>query len=216
MSLELSRVIEEDKISEYAEAIISIFSVPRVIERVDAITVFPGLGEWWRVRDAIESWEKPSTVARHLLVAGYNNREVSYEELTLERLRKPPYILQKEKGFRYTPHAEHTKEQTDWVVTQAQSLDIQSLALFVSPYHMTRAYLTLLKSFLVSDLQIPLIPMPVRMSPDTQIPDTKVEAWQMVPGEMQRIGYYQDAGHVATFAELRAYLARLWQQPILQ
>ena len=153
----MSRLVEEDKISEYASAVIAIFSVPRVIERVDAITVFPGLGEWWRVKDAINAWEKPSMVARHLLVVGYNNREVSYEELTLERLRKRPYYMQKDEGFHYTPHAEHTKEQADWVFGQTQTLDIRSQALFVSPYHLTRAYMTLLKSFLVNDIQIPLV-----------------------------------------------------------
>ena len=50
--------------------------------------------------------------------------------------------------------------------------------------------------------------MPV--SPDTATPETQATAYDLLPGEAERILTYMDKGWVATLEELQGYLQWLW------
>lgn len=192
-----------------------ILSVPRPIQTIDAFVVLPGMGEFWRVRDAIIYWEKKiicSYQVRFLIITGHNKREKTSETIDIERLKKCPYELTHIKRVICGGHAEHTKEQTDWVCKKVQELGIKSIALFASPYHIVRAYLTLLKSVLNMESEnfLPIIPVPTPVAPGTIIPETGTSAWEMVPGEVKRIIEYQKKGDVASLGELKDYIEELW------
>lgn len=210
------RVVAHDSASELVAVTMGVYSVPRVIERVDALVTFPGLGEWWRVREAIRWWQREDVAARFLLITGHNTRERTSVILDQQRLRQPPFSLERVEGVYFAIHAEHTREQAEWVVDQTRQLGIVSLALFVSPYHLVRAYLTLLKAYLKrGGSPLVMIPAPVSIPPSTLIPETAVDAWAMVSGEVGRIVKYQRKGDVATLQELQDYLNWLWTQPIV-
>ena len=91
-----------------------------------------------------------------------------------------------------------------------EALGITSLALTVSPYHLPRVYLTVLKALSRSGIRVPLIPDPVPVSPDTAAPETQATAYDLLPGEAERILRYMNKGWVATFEELQRYLQWLW------
>ena len=57
---------------------------------------------------------------------------------------------------------------------------------------------------------IPLIPVPVAISPSELIPESGIDAWASVAGELVRILKYQASGHVATYQELKDYLSWFW------
>ena len=208
----LDRVVE-GKISDVAAAMtMMLFSLPRAEARADAIVVMPGLGEWWRLTHAIRLWESGTSRARHLLIAGHNQREKTAIPLTLDRLGESPFHLKKSRGVIAEVHAERSRGQAEWIFRQVQELHISSCALFVSNYHLLRAYCTLLKTFSRHGLLIPVIPAPICISPDTFVPETGVAAWEMVQGELNRLVLYQAKGDVATYQELRQYLTWLWEQ----
>lgn len=58
MTTNISRVVEGDRSSKLDAMTMAVYSVPRLIEKVDALATFPGMGEWWRVIDAIRWWQE--------------------------------------------------------------------------------------------------------------------------------------------------------------
>ena len=215
MDRQVERIVDRDNSADVCAMAMMLYSLPRPIERVDGMAVMPGLGEVWRLADAVKAWERSKT-ARSLIVASTYREEKTQIQPTLENMSQPPVNLRKTEGVHIQDHAHHTKEQVDWLVGKVAELELKSLALFVSPFHMLRAYCTLLKAFdRAQQPMIPIIPMLVAVAPDTVIPETGVDAWGMVAGEIKRIAVYQDQGDVATYEELRDYLTWLWQQPLL-
>lgn len=208
----MNRVIRGDKSSDIIAMTMMLYGLPRVIRRADAIVVLPGLGEMWRLTDAIRAWEHNAPAARYLLITGHNQREKTWVHFTLDNLN-----LKRRDGVYIEAHAEHTKEQAEWIIGKVQDLKISSLALFVSPYHLLRAYCTILRTFIRLDVpNVPMIPIPVAISPDTTIPEINVDAWEMVKGEVKRLIAYQEKDDVATYRELRDYLSWLWKHHLLQ
>ena len=193
-----------------------ILSIPLVLlQRVRAFIVFPGVGEIWRIGDAVAWWENKENVrAEFFLIPGMNLRERTAITLNVEVL-KEKFGLVREENVIIRPHAEHTKDQAEWAREKIEEYGISSIALFVSPYHITRAYLTLLKSLLNKKIFIPIIPVPAYVAPHVEIPETGVNAWEMIPGEVERIEDYQKKGDTATFEELQNYLDQFWKSNIV-
>ncbi len=171
------------------------------------------MGEHWRVTQAVALWERLTSV-RYLLVAGYNRSEKICQPLTLERLHAE-FGLRRESGVISQIHTQNTKTQSDWVATQVREHAIESVGFCTAPYHIVRAYLTLLKSLLVDGTRIPLLSIPTAVGLEANIPELNISAWELISGEAERVLRYQETGHVATLDELRDYLAWLWQQPLL-
>jgi len=182
---------------------------PAAADRVDALVVAIGQGEERRLTQAIRRWERNPRL-RHLLVANGNPAEQTYREITLDYLRG--LGLRRTDGVRRQPEpAPNTGLQAGWIADQVRELGIGSLALTVSPYHLPRAYLTVLSELNRRGLRLPVIPAPVAVAPHEPIPETGATAYDLVPGEAKRILDYAAEGWVATPAELRRYLTWLWQ-----
>lgn len=189
---------------------IQVLTMPKPFDfKPDAIVGHAGMGEVWRIQDPILEYEF-SDSAKFLLMAGLCVKEKCYEELTVENLTKPPYNLQKTEGMFAQPNALHTKDQMDWIIARVNELKISQLLFMSSPYHLVRAYLTLLKSWLdLGSHPVIMIPKPLAMSSAIILPENGETARAMIPGEMRRIFEYQEKGDVATLSELEAYIDRI-------
>ncbi len=192
-----------------------VYSIPQdVAYRTDAITVMPGLGEHWRVTDAVDAWEStPAPRARYLLISGTNSAETSQDIYTLENLQEDPVFLHRVEGVRVQGHADNAPHQAEWLADQVEELGVTSAAVYVSPYHLLRATLTIAKTFKTRGLgNVPVYPIPVAVPPDTIVPETGKNSWQSVPGENERIRKYSEPPfeNVMTLPELQDYVRFLW------
>ena len=213
MSKEISRIVPGDEVSELFSIATFVLTIPWLISRAEALVVFPGMGEDWRVTMAKRWWSQENTPARFLIIAGHNHNEKTTKILTPEVLRRPPFNLEKLEGVLIEGEVSNTKEQALQVLARVREFNLKSLALFTSPYHLPRAYLTLLKIFLKANSpEIAIIPAPVMISPDITIPELRTSAWEAFAGEARRIKEYQAKGDVATLNELRGYLVWLWRE----
>lgn len=216
MNRMIPRVIDDNPIHEAAIATMMIYSVGCDLNKIDAIVVFPGMGEEWRLLKAVKIWNKHRNITR-LLVGGMYRGEGTYTEVTIETLRHLSTPIQREAGVIFQDTANYTKQQTDWVVEQISKYDISNVGLIISPYHLLRAYCTLIHSMKeFNHSYIPIIPIPVQVAPSVIIPETGVDAWRMASGEYERMEKYQQKGDVATYDEVRGYLAWLWKSPIVK
>ncbi len=207
------RVVDADSSSQLFTMAHLIESIPAPLDKVDAVIVMPGLGEHVRLIAAVNAWEAHKQT-RHLLVAGTNDIETTQPQPSLDYLKGEPVFLRRTNGVVAQVAAEHTRDQTEWLVDQLQPHSIKSAALFVTHWHLPRAYGTLLKSMLDRELKIPVFPVAVGTSPDAIVPETQQTVSVMSAGEAQRIVKYQGLGHVASLAELHDNLAWLWKQDI--
>ncbi|MDD5031652.1 MAG: ElyC/SanA/YdcF family protein [Patescibacteria group bacterium] len=216
MSDKIGRIIPGNEASDFFSLATFILTIPDVTVYVDALAVFPGMGEDERLTSAIINWqlsmmEPVKTFHRHLIIAGHNHDEKTTKILTLDALKRPPFDLKRTDGVIIEEEAKNTKEQARQVLTRVKQFNLKSLALFASPFHLPRAYLTLLKTFIKAGLkEVAIIPGQVCKSPGSIIPEFGTTAWEAVAGEAQRIIKYQGKGDVATLNELREYLAWLW------
>ncbi|MFG3697045.1 hypothetical protein ACGF5C_03870 [Micromonospora sp. NPDC047620] len=211
------RVVAEEDLAGFTagqcvgvmKALTVILTLPQsAADHVDALVVATGQGEEWRLTHAIRNWEA-NPALRYLLVANGNPDEETYVEITLDYLRS--LGLRRTNGvFLQADPAPNTGLQAAWIVNQVQARRIASLALAVSPYHLARVYLTVLKAFTRTGLRLPMIPLPVAVPPDTSVPETGATAYDLVPGEIKRILNYMDNGWVATPEEVQQYLQWLW------
>lgn len=202
----MDRVIEKDEIGTIASLIIQVLTIP-IPEtfQPDALVTIPGMGETWRVLQPLKEWEK--STAEHFLLAGMYWGEQQFEELSMELLKQSPYNLKRTENVHTQLSARHTKAQTDWIIRRASKLEITSFIFYAPTYHITRAYLTLLKSLIQSEIKpVIMIPKPIVMSPNVIIPEANAQARSLIPGEIERIKIYQEKGDVATLDELENYL----------
>ncbi len=193
-----------------------LYSLPDPLQAPDAIGVLTGLGERWRLIEAIDMFNNTLEVS-HLVITGSCCRgEKGWFDMNLDSLSKAPYNLHRTEGVSIQTEASNAREQAEWIVGVIRDQDIKSMSLFVSPYHLLRGYCTVLAALRRQNyLQFPLLPFPVTVSPSTLVPETGNSAWDSVAGEVERILKYQEWGDVATLLELRAYLDWLWTHPLI-
>jgi hypothetical protein len=177
---------------------------------VDAVAVPTGQGEESRIADAIQLWEDGHT-GRHLLIANGNPAERTYVPITRDYLhglglrRHPGVHIQAEP-------APNTGLQAAWIAEQVRRLGITSLLLAVTPYHLPRAYLTVLKALHATGVRIPVLPYPIAVAPQATAPETGVAHRDLWPGEAHRIVQYTGHGWVAGIEEFRKYQRWLWHR----
>lgn len=205
-----ARIVEDGTNYDLAASAVDIFTLPSyLVDSVDAIVVLPGQGEWPRLRTAIRAWEANPGV-RYLLVAGHTQTEEEYEVLTVDRLAD--FGLTRREGVIIEAHAWHTKEQADWLARKVEELGVTSLALCASSYHLLRAYRTMLMGFIRNHVdEVPMIPLPVPVSPGTISPLNGVPQDMLINGELDRILKYEPQGDVADLSTLQGYLRWMWR-----
>jgi hypothetical protein len=207
------RLVESNENSQLFTITHSILTFPVSYSQFESLAVMPGLGEDSRVIKAIRIWEDNPHL-RYLLVCGTNKSEVIQSQLSLDRLKEEPFLLRRVESVLTQVEAVHTREQTDWIIKHVETNNLTSLGLVVSHWHMTRAYLAILKSMLNAGVQIPIFPIVVSSSPETVIPEMKAKIKDLSAGEAERIKKYQEIGQIAYFDELMQYLEWLWSQDI--
>ncbi|WP_433064611.1 hypothetical protein [Dactylosporangium sp. CS-033363] len=215
--MSIARLVDADELAGYPpdrlldvmRAVTMILTLPAAAaQRAEGLAVLTGQGETWRLRHAIADWEA-NPARRHLLIATTNEAERTSVPVTLAALRA--LGLRRTAGVQIQPvPAAHTGVQAEWLAERADAHGIAGLALAVSPYHLPRAYLTVLRACERRGLRVALLPSPTPVAPATPVPETGATAWDLVPGELRRILEYTDRGWIAAPAELRRYLDRLW------
>jgi len=171
----------------------------------DALVATAGMDETEAISLPIEVWQK--SVAEYFLVAGMNIRERKYHPITIEELKKSPYNLIRTENVYTKESCSNTPDQTDWIIDQAIELGVSKLFFYARPYHIVRAYLTLLKSWIKSRGNlIIMIPVPLAIPPNAIVPAVVAPARSLIPGEIEKILSYQEKGDVATIEELEKYL----------
>ena len=191
----------------------NILSIPPVHDETEALAVFCGMGETWRLDHVLSVWDR-NRRKQPCIVAGVNPREKSYRPLS-EHLREHDVLGDDNLTLR-EPFG-NARDQAVWLAEVARKRALSSIALFVPAYHLPRAYLTVLRAFKDLGLwkHVLLIPVPTCVPPNRIVPEVGQSAQTLVAGEFERIVKYQEAGHVATLVELNDYLAWAWEQPIL-
>jgi hypothetical protein len=216
MSNRIARIVDENPAYELAIMTMMVYSLPPKVNEIDCLVVFPGMGEEWRMVEAVRVWNENKKIKK-FLIGGVHKDEVTYKQITLETLRNMRVHPEREKDIIFQDSASQTNQQTDWVVEQIVKHDLSSVGLLISPYHLLRAYCTLIRSF--EKLNIPyarVMPIPVSIAPNVIIPETGVDAWRMAMGEYERIERYRQKGDVATYSEVKDYLNWLWSVPAIE
>jgi hypothetical protein len=194
---------------ELSSAVLAILTMPAAdCGRLDAVVVPTGQGEEVRLRHAITLWES-SPAMRFLLIANGNPAENTYAKLSFDYLRG--LGLRRREGVRVQAEpAPNTGLQADWIAECVATLGLRDLGLVVSPYHLPRAYLTVLQKLRERDIRLPMFPVPVPVAPHQPVPETGGTAYELWPGEMLRLLRYTANGWVAPPDVLRDYLVWLW------
>ncbi len=201
--------VGNDDLLDLMGTVFAVLTVPPPAMGVlDAVAVPIGQGEETRLRHAVDLWNSEPHL-RFLLVSGGNPAERTHVEVTRSYLRD--LGLRRYDGVHIQPEpAPNTALQAAWIADQVRRLAIRSVALTVSPYHLPRAFLTVLKAFDDRGLGVPVIPAAVPVPPHATVAETGMNAYDLLSGEMRRILTYAGNGWLATPAELRDYVAWLW------
>lgn len=194
--------------SAQADFLAVLFTTP--LERADAVVVFSGDGAT-RLDVAIQALRQGA--AHWAVVSG--------------GVDNPPHSLTADKAADYlighglTPSrlirdgtSQNTHEQAEWLALECEAREWERVLLACSPYHMPRAFLTVLASLQARDLTetvclVPLVASQVQWwgKPDGS-PDTRMALWA---GEVAKIDAYYEKGHVASYEDGLEYL-RYWEQ----
>src|SRR3989344_596183 len=127
-----------------------------------------------------------------LFVAGTNSREKtskSFDEFVMKLLDNYPFdvsgasdndplkkVSLKKVHWLGSSSGINTVVQARWVVQKMQAFKFETVALHVSPYHLPRAYATLLKQMLIANVRFAIIPVSVRIAPHVEIPESGATA----------------------------------------
>lgn len=203
--------LDPARLMELMAAVVAILTVPAVAgDRVDALAVPVGQGEQWRLSAVIERWESNRAI-RRLLVTNGNPAEQTFREVTPEYLRE--LGLRRLDGVHIQREpAPNTAIQAAWIADRVEEFDLGAVGVVVSAYHLPRVYLTVLKEFIKRGRPVPLVPLPVQLSPLYPSPETGTNQLDLVPGEALRMLRYADLGWIASPDELRVYLDWLWRR----
>ncbi len=203
----IDRVISSTVEDELEGALIEIMALPRHYRRADALVIVTGQLERGRF-SAIEPWNKRTTNARYLLVAGQNKEEREREWIDLERLQAAPYNLRRTEGVIVEPCALHTRDQTDWVARQVIKERITSVAPYAAAYHLSRVVMAMIKSFLLHNIWIPIFPMPAPADLSLISAFSGRPMRSFLAGERKRRHDYVRNGEIASPKEVVYYLDR--------
>lgn len=214
--MDSKRLRERDAQGELLSLAAFSFSISQKLGlEVDALCSFTGQGEDVRIiQPARAYWEHAQTKNRFFLIPGHHKAEQHWKDMTPDVLTGEPFNLKKLEGVMVTPPMVTTKDQAQWIVAKIKESGITSLGVVSSPFHLLRAYLTVLGQMKAAGIRIPVIPIPVYVAPHIVVPEQGVEAWELMQGEAERIATYQKKGDVASYDDLREYLRWLWEQPL--
>jgi DUF218 domain len=176
----------------------------------DAIAILTGMGEYERLKQPIEIWNK-NIDNKWLLIANHYDQETTYQKITTDILKTNGYgIRRARESVIVQDKAENTGEQCDWLAENILKLNIKKVLLCAPSYHLLRAYGTLLASLdKVGRHNVVIIPEIIELPKNRRIPELQISIWDMLNGEIKRIEKYQELGFVASTERISDYLRQL-------
>lgn len=199
---------------------LTLMALPRKIADIDALVVFPGMGENERLIETINMW-RPHMASKKLFITGDEWKvNATFVRPIFKNLKKSPFnlpITPMESTIYFQDHAQNTKDQADWACKLIYGLKVKSVALFTAPYHMPRSFMTMIKSLeTFGGEYIPILPMPINLAPHEISDLDNNDTPNLVQKEILKIQNYQEKGDVATLKETDKYLQWLWKQPLIK
>ena len=175
----------------------------------DAICVFSGDGKV-RLDAAIGALRQG--IAHWCLLSGgvddppHSLTAQAMADYVIERGLAPKRIVRDDES-------QNTHEQAEWLAALCQKRHIATVTLVASPYHMPRAYLTVLASLQALDIddKVLVLPLPAGQARWWGSPDgLAANRLDLFGQELDKIDAYGERGHVASYADGLAYLQR-WE-----
>lgn len=168
----------------------------------DAVAVFIGMDERARLEAAVKLWS--GGAYRYLLVGGSNPKEQGHpSEIEIrERIDSLGGDV-RGKNIHILPEAEHTKDQSDWLASMADELNMKRLVMVEPDYHTPRVYATTVASMNTRGVTTPLWTAPIDYpvdfaSPHPRNPGVRQTPMFMAGEDARRIPIYQKTGDVAS------------------
>lgn len=192
---------------------------------VDAVITMQGLGEHFRVANAIEQWIEGGNPQALLIIAGSSkapDQLKSFVEMTPDNLVQVfglPEVYLDQIGTRIIiqPHAVNTPDQTNWVARELYRHEVRVATHAVTWYHELRNYGSLLASQQrVGTLgQTLVVPRMLSVSPLDRSPHTDTPYSEMHSGEITRMLKYIPEGSVLGHDDLMDYFLGLYEAGVI-
>lgn len=205
--MKLNRSCPDERLAKLTRTAFLIGCLPKDANRADALVAWGGMGENDRIIQPIKIWESGQSAARFLLISSDNPLEEAPVRLDLARLRREPYNLTKLANVitQSENKEECTITQAFWTVDQIISRRITSLALFTAPYHLPRAFLSLLKALNNRGVLLPVILSPICQPPGYISPVFGLNNVELYAREIFFIDKFQNQGNIASAGDVRRY-----------
>jgi hypothetical protein len=193
------------------EAMRAIFSITYPAQELECLVGVPGMGED-RESEPIALWQQINRPDLPLIFAGYNHRETCMPPggFTTEWLRENRGLGDREPVR--LGHQENTRDQMQAI---ADVIGDRITGLMVTPYHLPRAYMTLLACCFKNNVTPWVVPIPLSVDLDSISPEQSKRAGRdmrirdLFQQEGERIEKYQPNGDICSFRFLAHYLERL-------
>lgn len=177
--------------------------------RMHSLAVFPGYVDRV-VTEAAALFVQHERLQR-FFVNGVEPSVPFYVPLTEERLRDAPFRVPHTRQIITQVFAKHTKDQTDWLADRLIEHNETSVAVVIYPFHLLRAFSTLVRSLEERNrLDILVFPVVAQISPEDPFVELEADGWTLMPGEIRRIFEYRRQNGVASFETMQRYLHSLW------
>jgi hypothetical protein len=193
--------------------ILSGLSGKTIASNTSAVLYYPGIFDT-DVKGNVQKWAKILSASKHaynhVLVAGHHKESGQHAYLEMSALQA---IFGNSLIIRSQVKGETTNVQAAWVAGQVQELKLTAVELYVLPFHLPRAYQTIVKSFYKAGIveNVLLLPRALPLNSLDKMPMTPPYAGgfysqqELVGGEAKKMLDYKD--DVATLKELEQYLA---------
>lgn len=165
---------------------------------VDAIAPLSGQDDLKRFKEPIKIFNR--SAAKFLIVGRAKKDEETFHPLHQAGLVRH-CGLRRLDGFITTDHLDNTGDQVQWVMKTADLLQVESLALFTSPYHIFRAFGTAIQTLGEDESNwIPILPI-FTGELDDPVPELVKQGlpyygYDMVANEIKRYFTYSDKARI--------------------
>ncbi len=216
----IPRIIEANEDQRIAACTMAILSIPRDhATKTEALVIFPGVNGLYRIGQGLSLYKQFENSPR-LIIPGIHKKLEggwSYRLITdqnMSEFEAYPYRISFTSEVHIQGYAAHTGEQAEWIADIIRREKIRSMTIVASPFHITRAYLTVLTALAARELKVICIPYIPAMCVTVDQSEFGIGANQLklFPGEMRRIETYPLLAEYIESRTLERYLDWLWAQ----
>lgn len=208
----IDRVIPATEADELVALAAMLYGFPtrQYMHRMDSLAVFPGYVDL-SVEEAAAVFVHHERL-KHFYVCGVHPNTPYHTPFTKERLGNAPFRVPINRSIVTQLNALHTRDQTEWLVSEIQSRGDRMVAVMVYPFHLLRAFSTLVHTIQTRNHYDTMVfPIPTPIDPRRTFPEINADAWELMPGEIRRIHCYRTHNWVASFERMQAYIKKMWE-----